>query len=148
MALEIRRPRGEMAVALGLLAVAVGVLMAAARMPRGTVALPGPGFYPGALALLLGVTAVALLARGRVRPPEDGRVALGHAPVLVVLGALVGVALLLERLGFLPTMSLFLLLLFRTLSALGWWRSAVAALATAVAAWLFFARLLGVTLPG
>jgi hypothetical protein len=148
VALEVRPRRGEAAVALALLAVATGVLVAAARMPRGTVALPGPGFYPGAVAVLLGTAALVLLARARRDAGEEDRVALGHGPVLVILGGLAGVALLFERIGFLPTMAGFLLLLFRTLSPLGWGRSAAAAVAAALAAWLFFERLLGVTLPG
>ncbi len=139
---------GEIGVAAGLGLVAVYVIVGAARMPAGTVALPGPAFFPLALALLLGGTAVALLVRAvRGEGGAAASVEVGDPHVLTVLGGLLGVALLLERLGFLATLSLFLLVLFRALSPLGWLRAAAAAVATAVVAALFFERLLGVNLP-
>ncbi len=139
--------RGEAVVAAALLALAVYVGVAATRMPRGTLALPGPGFFPAGLAVLLGVAAVGLLARVGLGPAIDEAVALGRGHVGTILASLAGVALLLERLGFLVTLSLFLLVLFRALSPLGWVRSAVAAVATTVAAYLFFHTVLGVSLP-
>jgi hypothetical protein len=147
-ALKVRTRRGEAAVATGLLALAAGVGVEAARMPPGTVALPGPGFFPAALAVLLAAAAIGLLARVGLGPASDEPVALGGGHVLTTLASLVGVALLLEPLGFLPTASLFLFVLFLALSPLGWLRSAVAAVATAGAAYLFFHTLLGVSLPG
>ena len=147
MALKVRARRGETAVAAALLALAVYVLVVALRMPRGTLALPGPGFFPAGLAVLLGLAALGLLARVGLGPASDEPVALGRGHVLTTLGSLAGVALLLERLGFLVTLGLFLLVLFRVLSPLGWLRSAVAAVAATVAAYLFFHTVLGVSLP-
>ena len=140
--------RGETAVAAVLLAIALYVGVEALRMPRGSLALPGPGFFPAGLAVLLGAAALGLLARvGLGLAADEEAVALGHGHVVTILASLAGVALLLERLGFLVTLSLFLLVLFRALSPLGWLRSAVAAVATTVAAYLFFHTVLGVSLP-
>jgi hypothetical protein len=145
--IHVRTRRGEAVVALVLLAIAVSVLVSAARMPRGTLALPGPGFFPAGLAGLLAVASLGLLLRVGLGPASDAPVALGRGHVATTLASLAGVALLLERLGFLVTLSLFLLVLFRALSPLGWVRSAVAAAATTVAAYVFFHTLLGVALP-
>ena len=147
MPLQVPSRRGEAAVAAALLALAVYVGVTAVRMPRGTLAVPGPGFFPAALAVLLAAAAVGLLARVGLGPASDTPVALGRGHVMTTVGGLAGVALLLERLGFLPTLSLFLLVLFKVLSPLGWLRSAVAAVATTVVAYLFFHTLLGVSLP-
>ena len=147
MAVSVKARRGEAVVASALLALASYVLIAALRMPRGTLALPGPGFFPAALAGLLGVAAVGLLARVGLGRASDEPVSLGRGHVVTTLASLAGVALVLERLGFLVTLSLFLIVLFRALSPLGWLRSAVAAVATTVVAYLFFHTVLGVSLP-
>lgn len=139
--------RGEAAVALALLGLAAYAAWEAARMPGGTVALPGPGFAPLGLALLLAVTALALLGRALRRAPPDEAVPLGHPHVAVVLGGLAGLGLAFERLGFLLSMTLFLALLFRLLARRGWVAAGLAAVATTGLAWLFFARVLGVALP-
>ncbi len=144
------QPRhGEALAGAGLVLLAAYVIREASRMPAGTIALPGPGFFPMGLAVLLAVTGAGLALRALLRPGAGGQpVRLGHRHIAVTLLALAGVALLLERLGFLLTAGLFLLLLFRTLSGSGWLRAALAAAATTAAAYLFFHTALGVPLPG
>lgn len=140
---------GEALVGVGLVLLAGYVIREASLMPAGTIALPGPGFFPVGLAALLAVTGAGLALRALLRPGTGAhRVPLGHRHIAVTLLALASVALLLERLGFLLTASLFLLVLFRAFSGLGWLRAALAAAAATAGAYLLFHTVLGVPLPG
>ncbi len=148
MALAVKTRQGEALVGGGLLLLAAYVAWEGARMPAGSLALPGPGFFPVALGVLLGGAAVGLLLRARPRAGAGGEaVGLGHRHIATALLALTGVALLLERLGFFLTMSLFLLALFRATSTLGWVRAAAAAALVTAAAHVLFHTVLGVPLP-
>lgn len=148
MGFTLEARRGELLVACALVVVAGYAIWVAARMPAGTVALPGPGFFPVWLAGLLGAAGIALLIRIALRPGLDTEsVPLGHGYVVLTLLALAGGSLLLEWLGFVVTMSLFLMVLFGALSELGWVWSAVAAAVTSGLTYLIFERLLGVSLP-
>ena len=148
MEFTLKARHGETLIAAVLVLVAGYAIWVAARMPAGTVALPGPGFFPVWLAALLGATSVALLLRVFLRPGLDtASVPLGHGHVVLTLLALAGASFLLERLGFVVSMSLFLMVLFGALSELGWVRSAVAAAVTTGLTYLIFEHFLGVSLP-
>ena len=82
--------------AAALLATAVFFVWQAAFLPFGGVGLPGPGFFPFALGVVLGLLALAILFLS-VRGEEGETVYLGHRNVLVVLAALAGVAFAFER---------------------------------------------------
>ena len=117
-------------------------------MPRGTVALPGPGFVPLVLAGLLAAVALGLVVHGvAAREPAAAPVVIGHPHGIAVLTGLAAVALLLERLGFVVALSLLLGVLFQRLSGRSWLRSLAAAVGTVVVAALVFGSLLGVRLP-
>ena len=149
MEFTLKARHGEALIAGALVLMSGYAIWVAWGMPAGTVALPGPGFFPIWLAGLLGVTCIVLLTRMALRPGLDAEsVSLGHGYVVLTLLALAAAALVFEWLGFLPTMSLFLLILFRAFSTLGWIRAAVAAVATAGLTYLIFDRFLGVSLPG
>jgi hypothetical protein len=133
-----RQRRGGMAVA-AVLGVA-GAIFAwqAALLDVGNVDLPGPGFFPLALGVLLVIY---------WRSPERETIELGHRDVLLVIAALLAVPLLFEPLGALPTLGLFgaalLVLVARVRIAL-----AIGAAALGMAAcWYFFQVLLGLQLP-
>lgn len=140
--------RGEAGIACGLLAIAVYVLVMAGRMPQGSLAAPGPGALPTALAVLLGAAAIALLARAWKRRAVDASpVPIGHPLIWITVLALAGVVALLESLGFVLTMSLFLLTLFRAFSGRGWVVCTLGACVTAGLAYTGFRSFLGVALP-
>jgi putative tricarboxylic transport membrane protein len=65
----------------------------------------------------------------------------------MTLAALAGFALVLERLGFLLTTFLLMVLLLRAIEAQRWPKVIVVALATALISYAIFAWLLGVPLP-
>ena len=139
--------RGELAVASVLVLVGVFFAWQACLLPLGTIAMPGAGFFPLVLAVLLatlsGVTVVATL---RSEPAEE-RVGLARRDVLGTVAAMLAIPLLFESLGAYVTLALFStgLLVFLARQPLG---RAIAASAVALAAaWLFFNVLLGLQLP-
>lgn len=126
------------------LAVCAGAL----TMPMGTRANPGPAFLPFWSGLALAGMSLALLAHGwlgRGGDREDG--AGEERRVALVMIGLLGYALALEALGYVPTTFLLLAALARILGQ-GRWPLALgfAALAT-VGSWALFGLWLGVPLP-
>lgn len=147
--MQVNSRNGDLAIAVLLLGLAAFFLWGASRMPAGTFAVPGPGILPTILGSLLAVTACALLVKsliGRARAPGTP-IAFRAAPVAIVFTALTGVALALERAGFVATLSVFLFVMLRVFSRLGTWRSALLAGTIALVAVGFFGQLLGVNLP-
>jgi putative tricarboxylic transport membrane protein len=140
--------RGETVAAAALLVFAVAIVWGAVLMPPGTVGAPGPGFFPRALGALLALVSVGLLVRAyRLDPIGDEVVALGHRHITLTFAALVGLGLLFEYAGYVLSATLFMLVLLRAFSTLGWIRSALAAAATAVVTYYLFVNVLGVMLP-
>jgi putative tricarboxylic transport membrane protein len=145
--------RFEIVTSIALLVLSAGMAWVAARMPSGTIAMPGPGLVPLVLAVLLAVASLAhavlcfqavpkqaVAAHEELDPTVRWRIA-------VMLAAIAGAAVLFERIGYLPTAALFLFVMLSALSRLGWWRSGVAALAGAWLSLLCFRDVLGVALP-
>ena len=146
IALESRT--GETVVCAVLLAIAIGTGVASAGMPMGSYNLPGPGVFPLALSVLLGAGAALRIVWLHVRPAgEAGEVRLGHRNIVIVCLALAGVAVGLDRAGFLITAGVFLVVLYRAFSGATWWRVIVAAAAALAGFHLFFERFIGITLP-
>jgi hypothetical protein len=138
---------GEVIVALALLASAVFFMWQATLLPFGRVGLPGPGFFPFALGVALGLLALAILYGVWRGSGSSAAVFLGHRDVLLTMAALASVAFSFERVGAyvaLGTFTTFLLLLVAR-SAL--WRVLLGATLGMVAVWLFFGLALGVRLP-
>ena len=75
------------------------------------------------------------------------QVNLGHRSMASILIAMVLLAGLLERAGFLPVMTLFVFLSLKTLSRLRWWMCILWGLVAAFAAYGFFGLVLGIPLP-
>jgi putative tricarboxylic transport membrane protein len=138
--------RGEAAVTLVLLGVALYLIWTARGMPAGTVALPGPGFFPIAVGTLLALVSIGILVR-LARQQDGARIAFGHRDVAIALGALVGVVILFEPLGAVVTLGLLLFVLVAAFARIALWRAALGALGGAAFAWLVFVQLLGVQLP-
>jgi putative tricarboxylic transport membrane protein len=145
MTVSLRRLEIGVAVALALL----GAFAAweASRMPSGTAALPGPAMMPMAVGVLLALAAIGVIAFRSAGVPSDDPVALGNRSIVLAVAAIVVAGLLFERVGFLVTSSLFVFTLLWSLSALGWWRSLIAAVVASLVARSFFQDLLNVRLP-
>ena len=145
--------RLDIAIGLCLLLVAALMGWGAARMPPGTVRLPGPGLLPGTLAMLLGLASLAHIVScfAAKVAPEPSATGPGAEPaywqMALMLMAIGVCAVLFERAGYLATAALFLFVMLWSLSSLGWWRSAIVAVIGAWLSQLFFRNVLAVALP-
>ena len=138
---------GELLMAVALLAAAVFFIWQAALMPFGTVGLPGPGFFPFALGIALGLLALAILYRTWRDTVEAKALYLGHRDVLVVLAALVGMAVAFERADTYLTLGVFAAALLLLVARAALWRVVLGASLGMVAVWAVFKLGLGVRLP-
>jgi len=118
------------------------------QLPFGTVRQPDSGFFPLLIALALfcssGLILLGTLRRQGVRDPLQPWDGTGR--VLIVVGALVVYALVLNRLGYLVATCLIMILLLRGLEGLRWGATLGVAVPAVVASYGTF-RWLGVPLP-
>jgi putative tricarboxylic transport membrane protein len=148
-------------VAVGFLAVAVVVLVSAFRIPAGGgYQAVGPRAFPLLVGAGLGVVAVigvvqAFLpsrdgrdgATAAALEPEDVTGPIQWRPVLILLAALVGYAALLVPAGYWQSTTVFFVVCARVLGSRRLVRDAVIALVLALATYVLFDRVLGITLP-
>lgn len=102
----------ELAAALTLIATGGISLWLAQDYALGSIIRMGPGFVPRALSILLIVLGL-MLSWSALRPTGDGDVddlSVNWRPAILVLGALLGWALLVRRIGFVPS-TFFLVIL-------------------------------------
>jgi hypothetical protein len=138
--------RGDIVVAGVLAATGLFFVWQSALLDLGSLALPGPGFFP----LVLGAavaTFAAAIAVARWRSPEGETVELGHRDVLIVVAALLLVPLLFEPLGAYLTLGLLGAVLLVLIARLRLLPALAAATVGMAACWYFFHVLLGLQLP-
>lgn len=140
-------------VAVGFLVVAVVVLVSAFRIPEGGgYQAVGPRAFPLLVGGGLGVVAVIGLAQAFM-PGREGSVAdnasdpIHWRPVLILLAALAGYAALLVPAGYWQSTTVFFVVCARVLGSRRLVRDAVIALVLALATYVLFDRVLGITLP-
>jgi hypothetical protein len=139
--------RGGLVVAAALAIVGTGFASQALTLTFGDLGLPGPGFFPFVLGVLLVALTAAIFVTALRAPAGEPRVTLGHPPVLVTVSAMIAAAALFERLGAFISLGGFsaVMLVF-----VGGVRIAPAILASALgmlAVWYVFRVALGVQLP-
>jgi putative tricarboxylic transport membrane protein len=137
-----------------ILVVGVVYLAMALQMPRGSIAFPGPGFYPSGVGLFLVVTAGFCFGRALLRArKEAAAVPASSAPKRVVTPTLQLLALLvlyassLPYLGFLPAIFLFLLCAMRIFGYRHWGRSVLITGVIVAVSYITFVYWLSVPLP-
>ena len=139
--------RGGICVAAALAFTGLLFTWQASLIDFGDFALPGPGFFPLVLGVLVFVLAVVIGVGDWLQTSSQETLELGHRDVLIVLAALLAVPLLFEPLGAYVTLGLFgavLLVLIARVSLLVAGLSAIIAMA---ACWYFFQVALGLQLP-
>jgi hypothetical protein len=135
---------------LGLLAAGGAYLAAALTFPLGTVARPGPGFFPVGVGIFLCLVAAALVVaafRGQAVATAPSLQAGGGGRVVATVTGLVGFCLLMPWIGYPVCALLFVALLLRRLGGAGWIGAVVTAVLSAIVSYYAFAVLLGVPLP-
>lgn len=138
---------GEIAMAIALLAVAVFFISQAALLDFGRVGLPGPGFFPFALGIALGLVSLMILFVVVRAQDESEPVYLGHRDVLVVIAALMGVAFSFEQADAYLVLGTFLACVLLLVARTSLWRALLGACLGMVLVWVVFRFALGVRLP-
>ena len=144
------RPR-ELIAATVLLAFGLFAVAQARGLRFGTVAAPGPGFFPLCLAMAVCLAAVGLIVRAWRAAPAGAPAPTPGARRFAVagtLGALLVYALVLEWLGFLLATFALLIFFFRALQRQSWLVVVTGSAATSLLSYLVFKTWLGVNLPG
>jgi hypothetical protein len=138
-----------------------GIIFAwqAALLDLGQVGLPGPGFFPLVLALLLAIFSAAIALEGWLSSAKDGAkdraketakdepLEFGHPQVLITFAALLAVPILFEPLGALIALGLLSAVLLVFIARLSPLLAIVWSAVGMAASWYLFEELLGVRLP-
>ncbi|HSB67880.1 MAG TPA: tripartite tricarboxylate transporter TctB family protein [Candidatus Methylomirabilis sp.] len=137
---------GELATSIVLFSIGVVWLVGVLDMPPGGFSVPGPGFFPTLLGLLLCISSAALAGKTLLTSATAG-VPLGNRHIWSTGVALVVLAALLEPLGFVPSVALFVGFFLRRLAEFRWTTAILAATAAAAATYWIFSHALGIPLP-
>lgn len=142
----------EAAAGAVLLAFGLFALLQARGLRFGSIAAPGPGFFPLCLATALSLVSLAILVSALRAPPAvpgaaSGATVAGHAKVIGTLGALAIYALVLESVGFLSATFSLLVFFFTVLQRQRWFVAVGSALLTSIVTYVVFKMWLGVNLP-
>ena len=139
--------------AAGALAL-TGVIFAwqAALLDLGQLGLPGPGFFPLALGLLLvlfaGVIALeGWLGSAKLGSAKDEPLEFGHPQVLITFAVLLAVPILFEPLGALIALGLLTVVLLVFIARVSPVLAVLSSALGMAACWYLFQELLGVRLP-
>jgi len=142
--------RRELAAGLIFLLAGIYGLIFSRQLPLGRWNEPGPGVFPTVLALLLVLSGVLMMARGK-RKKEEGGGKQNFLKPLIAPGQIVMLTLAfilsLERVGYLGTAMGYLLLLFLWVCRYRWRPAVGMAAAFALGSWYLFVKILGVQLP-
>jgi putative tricarboxylic transport membrane protein len=137
---------GDSIIASILFLVGLSTSVAARSMPPGDFSVPGPGFVPMAIGVLLCFVSLAMgISATRYR--ADTIITVGHRNIWAIFVLIVLTGILLERLGFIATITAFVSILFILLSRLRLLACISWALVFATVAYFLFDRFLGVPLP-
>jgi hypothetical protein len=110
--------------------------------------MPGAGFFPLLLGILLSLLALSLLGMHLFGARNDVQSVLPARPEAFWLMAAMGAAAwLFERAGYLPTMVLFLGVILKVLARRGWVVTVLLAVLGSIAAYVLFGRVLMIGLP-
>ena len=143
--------RSTIAASLILAGLAGLILFEASRLAFGSIRVPQTGFFPSILATLLLLFSIALLIQTRRQAGganrEEPIKSEAWIRISITLAAMLGFALVLEKLGFLLSTFTVMLLLLRVIEPQKWSRVIAIAVATALVSYFLFARLLNIPLP-
>ena len=144
---QVRLRNGVVASACVLAAIGALFIWQASLLDLGDFGLPGPGFFPLALAILV-VALSIIIALGQWRTvSNDESFELGHRDVLIVFAAGLMVPLLFDLLGAYITLGLFGVVVLILVARVSPLVSIAACALGMVASFYFFQVLLGLQMP-
>jgi hypothetical protein len=136
--------RPELIAAFAFMATGFGALWVARDYPVGTVTRMGPGFVPIAISVLLILSAAVVALQCRSLPESPTRPRL--KPFVFIMGGILAWALLVDRVGFVPsTVTLVLACAYVEIGST-WRSSLLLAAGLCAAGYAIFIRGLGIPL--
>jgi len=139
--------RGGMWIAAVLAAIGLVFAWQASLIDFGDFGLPGPGFFPLMLGLLIFALAAMIGVGLWLRADSHEPVDLGHRDVLIVFAAMLALPLLFEPLGAYVTLGSFGAALLVLIARSSLVVAGLAAIVGMAACWYFFQVALGLQLP-
>ena len=139
--------RSGVVVAATLAAIALLFVWQSSLLDLGRVGLPGPGFFPLVLGVIVAACAIIIGIERWHTPANRETVELGHRDVLIVFAAMVAVAALFERLGAYLSLGLFGAVLLVVIARVSVPLAVFSACVAMAACWYFFQVLLSLQLP-
>lgn len=135
----------------GLMFMLVGVLFAwgATNYSFGSSAMPGPGYFPFGLGLLMALLGAIVLFKALTIETRDGDPigAVAWKPLLIVLGSVLLFGFLLPRAGLLVALPLLVVLSSLASDEFSWKGSIINAVVLSGLSWLVFIKGLGLMIP-
>ena len=152
----MRRSGAEIALSIGVLALGAGIAIGTAYLPsQGGYARIGPNFIPAVVAFGLIVSGAFLLYealtggwRSMPEPAERSEHALHWGAFAWISAGLIAHMALMKWAGFVLAGALLFTCVARGFGSVRWLRDAAIGLAIALGVFLFFVRVLNVSLPG
>jgi len=134
---------------LASLIALIGLLFAwqSSLLDRGSVSLPGPGFFPFVLAITVILLSVVIGIEHWQAPTKGEKITLLHRDVLIVMAASLAVPLVFDWLGALATIALYAAAVLVFVARVPLLLAVMASAAFAGACWFLFQVLLGLQLP-
>jgi hypothetical protein len=132
----------------------IAVAVSSYRLHLGTLANPGPGLAPFFLGIILSLCSLPILVRSflvilRNQKQKDEPIWSGiqFKKLIIVVASLLGYWIFLEKIGFVLTTFLLLLILFKTMGSQRWRSVLVASILTVLVVYTVFVVVLRVVLP-
>jgi putative tricarboxylic transport membrane protein len=120
----------------------------AGKLPFGRTSVPGAGFFPTVLAVLLAmVSLIGLIAAPQGNGMDQSQEPLFWRKMLLTLAALLAFAAIFEFAGYVVTTFLFVIFLLRAVERKTWTQAGAVALCASLVSYILFGLLLGAPLP-
>jgi len=137
---------------VAMMLVAVLLVWQALNLRYYTPLGPGPGFFPFWLSIALAILSSAMIwqttfGRSEETPADFYPDRSGYLRISAVLGALIGIILLMKTLGFVLSMLVFYIFLLRALGRQSLLITGIVAAVGSFGVYYIFVHLLGVPLP-
>jgi putative tricarboxylic transport membrane protein len=143
--------RIDLVTAIMLLGVSLGGLMQARELPLGNLMVPGSGFFPLILSILLGILSLILLGQALIENSNGESVTWGSSKgrrkTILTLGVILLITVLFEYLGYLLATFLLVGFLIWMAGNLKLWLATVISLICVLGIYLLFGIILKTPLP-
>jgi hypothetical protein len=138
---------GNLVIAGFLFCAGLFAILVSRTMPQGAFLVPGPGYFPTILGMLLCVVSVTLGVQAFIDKTTTDVVKVGQTTGWATIAAIMIVGVCFEKIGSIPMFTLFVAFLLKMLSNHKWFSCMILGIMAAITAYFFFSIFLGIFLP-